>query len=106
MIKCKKGTNSLAHSFPLLGDRDSYLSLFHKSTTKGPQTGMFSWVLMQFREPTAQNWTSTQLQNRGAVATGSGSFSLKRCEIRSFCGRVVARLGPGRYRSSVLMYLS
>jgi len=25
---------------------------------------------MQFREPAAQNWTSTQLQNRGAVATG------------------------------------
>jgi hypothetical protein len=24
-------------------------------------------VLMQFREPAAQNWTSTQLQNRGAV---------------------------------------
>ncbi len=70
---------------------------------------------MQFRESAAQNWTSTQLQNRGAdrgpqagslpgvvVATGSGSFSLKRCEIQSFCGRVVTRLGPGRNRSSVL----
>src|SRR5712671_5073802 len=61
-------------------------------------------VLIQFREPAAQNSTSTQLhQNRGAVATGSGSFSLNRSEIQSFCGRVVARGGPGRYRSSVLM---
>jgi hypothetical protein len=59
-------------------------------------------VLMQFRQPAAQNWASTQLQNRGAVATGSRSFSLKRCQIQSFCGRAVARFGPGRYRSSVL----
>jgi len=67
---------------------------------------------MLFREPLAQKWTPTQLQNRAAVrgpqagsplgvveATGSDSFSLKRCEIQSFSGRVVARLGPGRYEA-------
>ena len=53
--------------------------------------------MMEFREPAAQNCTSTQLQNRGAdrgpqpgspagvvVATGSVSVSLKRFENPSY----------------------